>query len=197
MVVITVATVFDVAQYIMRKQNGITAMKLQKLVYYAQAWSLAWLDRPLFNEPIEAWRHGPVVRELFNMHRGHYTVTELPEGDPDRLTEEEKNVIDAVLERYGSVSPELLSMMTHQEKPWLEAREGLPDDAASNEVIDPQSMRDYYKRLSRKVAQDEEERGGLFYLMCLLADYRKVDDPEAERETRMWDEIEPVGREVW
>jgi uncharacterized phage-associated protein len=58
---IVVASVFDVAQYILRKQGGMTTMKLQKLVYYAQAWSLVWDEEPLFDQPIEAWSNGPGV----------------------------------------------------------------------------------------------------------------------------------------
>jgi uncharacterized phage-associated protein len=43
-------------------------MKLQKLVYYAQAWALVWDDEPIFDEEIEAWANGPVVRGLYEAH---------------------------------------------------------------------------------------------------------------------------------
>ena len=51
--------VLDIAAYILCKQGAMTAMKLQKLVYYSQAWSLVWDDKPLFRERIEAWANGP------------------------------------------------------------------------------------------------------------------------------------------
>lgn len=54
-------TVFDVAEYILEQHGEMTSMKLQKLVYYCQAWHLAWSDEPLFRESIEAWANGPVV----------------------------------------------------------------------------------------------------------------------------------------
>ena len=54
------ANVFDAAAYILEKQGAMTAMMLQKLVYYAQAWSLVWDQRPLFGNKIEAWANGPV-----------------------------------------------------------------------------------------------------------------------------------------
>ncbi|MCH7691617.1 MAG: DUF4065 domain-containing protein, partial [candidate division Zixibacteria bacterium] len=54
-------SVFDVAKYILSKLGGVSAMKLHKLLYYAQAWSLVWDERPLFQERIEAWVSGPVV----------------------------------------------------------------------------------------------------------------------------------------
>ena len=50
------AEVLDVAAYILKKQGPMTAMKLQKLVYYCQAWSLVWQSKPLFPNDIEAWQ---------------------------------------------------------------------------------------------------------------------------------------------
>ena len=59
------ANVFDVAKYILEKLGTLSTMKLQKLCYYCQAWSLVWDDTPLFDEKFEAWANGPVCRELF------------------------------------------------------------------------------------------------------------------------------------
>lgn len=59
------ANVFDVAKYILEVKGTMSTMKLQKLCYYAQAWSLVWDDKPLFGEEFEAWANGPVCRELF------------------------------------------------------------------------------------------------------------------------------------
>lgn len=67
------ASVFDVAAYILERQGPMTTWKLQKLVY-CQAWSLVWDDDVLFPEEIEAWANGPVVRELYNAHRGKRAV---------------------------------------------------------------------------------------------------------------------------
>ncbi len=62
------ATVFDVAAYILEQYSAIPTMKLQKLIYYCQAWSLVWDEEPLFSEDIEAWANGPVVRSLYEAH---------------------------------------------------------------------------------------------------------------------------------
>lgn len=72
------ASAHDVAAYILKRMGQMTAMKLQKLVYYSQAWSLVWDEAPLFNERIEAWANGPVVRELYEAHRGQFQVSEWP-----------------------------------------------------------------------------------------------------------------------
>ena len=63
------ATVFDVAKYVLKQLGSITTMKLQKLVYYCQAWSLGWDGKPLFGENFEAWANGPVCPELFHKHQ--------------------------------------------------------------------------------------------------------------------------------
>ena len=63
-------SVHDVAAYILKKQGEMSAMKLQKLVYYSQAWSLVWDEKPLFRAQIEAWANGPVVRSLYDVGGG-------------------------------------------------------------------------------------------------------------------------------
>ena len=71
-----IVSVFDVACYVMSRVKECTTMKLQKLLYYCQAWYLVWNDKPLFSENIEAWANGPVIRELYNFHKGLFTITE-------------------------------------------------------------------------------------------------------------------------
>lgn len=138
------ANVHDVAAYILRRQGPMSAMKLQKLVYYSQAWHLVWDDGPLFDAPIEAWANGPVVHALFDRHRGAFTVTNWPGGDARRLTKDERETIDAVLRDYGSLSGRQLSHLTHGEEPWRRAREGLgPTDRSSNEIT-PDALARYY-----------------------------------------------------
>ncbi len=67
-------SVHDVAAYILKKQGEMSAMKLQKLVYYSQAWSLVWDEKPLFRAQVEAWANGPVARSLYDKHRGQFAV---------------------------------------------------------------------------------------------------------------------------
>jgi len=141
------ADVFDVAQYILQKQSAMTAMKLQKLVYYSQAWSLVWDEKPLFSEKIEAWANGPVVRELFGLHRGQFIVDSIERGDVNNLTQEEKETIDAVLDFYSGKNAQWLSDLTHIEAPWLEARKGIPDGDNCENEITLSSMHEYYSSI--------------------------------------------------
>ncbi|MBN1188995.1 MAG: DUF4065 domain-containing protein [Dehalococcoidales bacterium] len=138
------ADVYDVAEYILQKQGPMTAMKLQKLVYYCQAWSLVWDEEPLFSEKIRAWRMGPVVRELYDLHKGAFTITGLPVGDPHNLSRKQKDTIDCVLSAYGQKSAQWLSDLAHMEDPWNLAREGYPDDTNCDNEITLESMAEYY-----------------------------------------------------
>lgn len=143
------ATVHDVAAYILNKMGRMTTMKLQKLVYYSQAWSLVWDDRPMFREPIQAWVNGPVVPNLYNVHRGLFDIKEWPKGDPDKLSRVQRETVDAVLGFYGDKSSQWLSDLTHSEKPWKDARRGLgPADRGGNEITHA-SMAEYYSGLPR------------------------------------------------
>lgn len=68
-------TVFDVAKYILDRCGAMSAMKLQKLVFYSQAMSLVWDDQPLFDDDFQAWAKGPVCKSLFDAHKGMYMLT--------------------------------------------------------------------------------------------------------------------------
>ena len=139
--------VFDVAAYILDKMEQMTTMKLQKLVYYSQAWSLVWDEKQLFEEDIEAWANGPVVRDLFDYHRGMYEISEMPIGNPRLLNQEQRETVDAVLEYYGDKSAQWLIELTHMEDPWIQARKGLPPLERGSRVMSLDAIADYYSSL--------------------------------------------------
>lgn len=141
------ATAHDVAAYILENSGSMSAMKLQKLVYYSQAWHLVWEEEPLFREGVEAWANGPVVRELYDVHRGQFTVARWPEGSPDALTDREKGSVDAILRHYGDKSAFWLSEATHREDPWRDARGDLGPSDRSGREITQAAMAEYYGSL--------------------------------------------------
>jgi uncharacterized phage-associated protein len=143
-----VADVFDVAAYILRERGPMTALKLQKLVYYSQAWSLVWDERPLFDEQIEAWTYGPVVPALYDLHRGRLEVSKLPRGDASALDFDEAETVDAVLAYYGSKPTWWLSDLTHMEDPWRDARKGCAEGERCSEPITHAALFEYYSSLS-------------------------------------------------
>ena len=143
-------SVMDVAAYILGKQGRMTTWKLQKLCYYAQAWSLVWDEEPLFKERIEAWAGGPVVPKLYSWHRGRFHVkTPPPSGVPDRLDSDQRETVDAILQDYGDESAAALSVMTHNEAPWRDARRraNLRIGERGNAQIRRDSMAEYYDGL--------------------------------------------------
>jgi uncharacterized phage-associated protein len=148
--------VFDVAAYILEKMDTLTTMKLQKLIYYSQAWSLVWDEKPLFEENIEAWANGPVVRELFDYHRGMYEISEMPIGNPRLLDQNQQETVDAVLEYYGHRSVQWLIDLSHMEDPWIHARKGLPPLERGNRVIPLDAMAHYYSSLSADEDLEDE-----------------------------------------
>ena len=142
-------SVFDTAKYILRSQGRITTMKLQKLCYYSQAWSLAWDEVPLFDEDFQAWANGPVCPELFYHLKGQFSVQEssMTKGDISNLSSSEKDTIDKVLKEYGDKSPQWLSDLTHLENPWKDARQGIPSGDRCSNIIEKERIQEYYAGL--------------------------------------------------
>lgn len=145
------ANVFNVARYVLDKCGPMSTWKLQKLCYYSQAWSLAWTGEPIFQEDFEAWSNGPVCPNLFQVHRGLFTVTEknIPqtyESDPP-LNAGQIETIDRVLEEYGSWEPYELREQTHMERPWKDARGDVAVGERCQTVIQKSAIGEYYGSL--------------------------------------------------
>lgn len=142
-------SVFDTAQYILSRTGVLTTMKLQKLCYYAQAWSLVWDEQPLFNEEIQAWSNGPVIPALYNAHKGMYAIDALSIGDGSVLSSSQQETVNTVIDFYSQYNPQQLSDLTHMEDPWKNARSGIPDQVRSTSTISHSSMAEYYSSLDR------------------------------------------------
>ncbi len=124
------ATVFDVADYFLAKTDPelgdiMTNLKVQKLIYYAQGFSMAILGKPLFGETIEAWEHGPVCPDLYqkykkNKARPIYSKKNLREaGTP--FTAKQRKLLDDVYKTYGCFAAWTLRDITHQDTAWHNA----------------------------------------------------------------------------
>lgn len=121
------ATCSDVARYFLYKTNPeigdtISNLKLQKLVYYAQGFSLAIFGTPLFDEAIKAWEHGPVVPSLYHDYK-QYEAGSIPSLDQfadSPFSDEQIELLDEVYEVFGQFSAWALRNMTHSEPPWSE-----------------------------------------------------------------------------
>lgn len=125
------------------KGSPITNLKLQKLLYYAQAWHLAIYSVELFPDDFEAWVHGPVVPAVFRAFRSSNWATLTPQGTIS-LRHEAIYHLKQVWKVYGKFSAFELERMTHSEEPWRKARKGLAPDEPSHEIISKSSIKKYY-----------------------------------------------------
>ena len=139
-------TCFDIARYFLAHVNedygdNISNLKLQKLVYYAQGFHLALYDKALFNEPIEAWTHGPVVPALYRKYKdfGAGAIPIPRDMDFSIYDEQTKELLNDIFEVFGQFSAWKLRNMTHTEPPWKDA------STCANEIISHESMKEYFK----------------------------------------------------
>lgn len=137
-------TAQDIADYFLSLVDEdcgdtISNLKLQKLVYYAQGFCLALTGNTLFDEPILAWQHGPVIRSLWDKYNA-YGASPIPRPtvfDLNKFDAFTKELLDDVWEVYGQFSAWKLRNLTHDEKPWL--------DTVQNQIILPELMEAYFK----------------------------------------------------
>lgn len=150
-----ICTATEIARWFVNRvdrESGdiISHLKLQKLVYYAQAWYLANFEKPLFDEEIEAWTHGPVVQSVWNEYK-QYGWDAIPAGEEPNLELRIKAILELIFERYGDMGAKALENMTHREEPWRKTRGNLPLEARCNRPIKKETMRDYYGKKIGKV----------------------------------------------
>lgn len=141
-------TAFKIADYFIYIANDthsfLSNLKLQKLVYYAQAWHLAFYDTPLFNEDFEAWGHGSVIPALFEEYQKFSFKPIEKEVEEPHFPEELQEFLDKIVDDYFFRDGYELELMVCEEEPWLAARGDLPKDQDANAPITKESMRDYY-----------------------------------------------------
>jgi uncharacterized phage-associated protein len=138
-------TAQNVAEYFLFKANenedsDVSNMKLQKLIYYAQAFHLALFDKPLFNEEFEAWMHGPVCPAIYREYKS-YGSAPIPANSDIELnmfSDEQLELLEEVYDVFGQFSAWKLRNMTHEESPWKENEE-------TSGIISKKSMMEFYK----------------------------------------------------
>lgn len=146
----------DLASYILAALGPMSHLKLQKLLYYSEAWHLALYGQSLIGDDFKAWVHGPVCLEVWHAAKklsvlnGEIRIkasgkVKAKERLEKTLNKDQKRLIDDVLEEYGGKSAHYLECLTHSELPWIEARAGIPDDQPSTNKIKKSTMRDFYR----------------------------------------------------
>ena len=141
-------SIHDVADYIILKVKSedetasLINLKLQKLLYYVQAWSYGINKKPMFEGEFEAWIHGPVNRAIYD----RFSPTNIADckNKEMKFSDEDTEFIDFILENYLKYSGAELERLSHNEKPWLETRGDLGVNERCDKIIAPELMMDYY-----------------------------------------------------
>lgn len=158
----------DIARYtglsLLSKGLSVSPLKLQKILYYEQAWYMVFFGREntLFEEVPQAWVNGPVYPGVYMEYRDkvegmcdHLTAKNFGTEDVEaslremlgvlRFSDDEREMLEQVILMYGAKSQNQLIFMTHSELPWCEMREGLQPYERSTKEISLDTMHDYYK----------------------------------------------------
>lgn len=134
------------------KNNGddLTHMQAQKLLYVAHGYSLAFLNEPLLEEPVCAWRYGPVIPSVYYAlrHNRSNPISEKASSTsvvPEKVDSKTASLLDLIYETYGKLSGVLLSEFTHRPgTPWSQAM------AKRENIISDASIKEYYLRLAQR-----------------------------------------------
>lgn len=152
-----------VIAYIFEKLEEVTPLMLQKLLYFIQGIYSALYGKPIFTEDCRAWVHGPVYPEVYDLFRDFkYNPIDdarfaLLEGTKGALTEDEKRVLDLVVNTFGMYGGKVLEKITHNEEPWMEARHGYGDSIPSSEILLKERIMKYYIAVNQRYGIDTED----------------------------------------
>ena len=152
-----------VIAYLCKKLEEVTPLMLQKQLYFIQGIYSALYGRPIFGEDCRAWIHGPVYPEVYDLFRDFkYNPIDdarfaLLEGTEGALTEDEKRVVELVVNTFGIYGGKVLEKITHNEEPWLEARKGYDDSIPSSALLPKERIMQYYIAVNRKYGIDTED----------------------------------------
>ena len=125
--------------------ENLTNLKLQKLLYYADAWNLALRDAPLFPENFKAWVHGPVLVSQYHRFKDYKWQPITEDIARPELSEELCTHLNEIVDVFGCETAVALELMTHREEPWLEARGDIGSTDVSSAPISKETMKRYYR----------------------------------------------------
>lgn len=145
----TVSTINEVSDYFLSKEE-MTPKKLQKICYYAYAWYLTLYEDYLFdNGKFEAWVHGPVNVELYSKYKMYGWKNICKKNEP-KLIPEIKEFLNIIYNTFSGFSGDELENMTHNETPWIEARQGLDPEVPCNYLLNDTTIIQFYKKLGER-----------------------------------------------
>lgn len=145
----------QIISYIFDRLDEVTPLMLQKILYYSQGISYAVQGKALFNEDCEAWVHGPVYPDVYALFKDFkYSPIDdvkfnVVKNSNYELSKDNKNILDLVLDTFGIYGGKTLEKITHEERPWITARNGYGDNVSSNEIISKDAINDYFTMIDK------------------------------------------------
>lgn len=144
--------IYSVTLYIINKIKEIDTLAIQKILYFLDGMSPLFLDNWLLDTQPEAWKYGPVYKEIYEClsYYGYKKIdyNELLKEKTIDLEEKEKLYIDTVLESFACYSSAILREMTHLTDPWINARVGLNENDSSNRIISHDDIGEYFNKIA-------------------------------------------------
>jgi uncharacterized phage-associated protein len=127
-----------------KEREGITNLKLQKMLYFAQAYYLSKIGKPLFSDDIEAWAYGPVVPDVYKKLKSNKSNPIICEEDRSAISDDDKENLKKIWGTFGGYSATKLVDITHAHTPWKEA------SLSINKIISHKAIKEYYAPLLNK-----------------------------------------------
>lgn len=158
--------------YIFEQMKEVTPLALQKLLYFIQGIYMVLFEKPLYEEDCMAWVHGPVYEDVYDLFRDFkYNPIEddrfaIFKDRFEELNEHEKKVINLVINTFGKYSGKVLEDITHEERPWKNARVGYEASEPSREIISKDEIKNYFEYVADKYGVDTESK-----LNCYIQSY--------------------------
>jgi uncharacterized phage-associated protein len=151
-----VYSAMTIAKWIINKVHP-EPLKLQKLLYLAQGYSYAFYDEPLFNDEIEGWVHGPVVRSVYNKYKD-YQYNPIKENyNVSKLDKEAEEVLNYVINNFAQYDSKTLENISHNQEPWINSRKGLDPDERSDKTISKSDIANYFTNEIYQPGEEEWE----------------------------------------
>nr|DAU09212.1 MAG TPA: hypothetical protein [Caudoviricetes sp.] len=146
----------QIADWILSQLNSnsgdtISPLKLQKLLYYCQAWHYTIFNEVLFDERIEAWTHGPVVPSQFKRFNNidFYQNIKVKNFKYIKLKSKTEQLLNEVVGIYNKCTDDHLELLVKREDPWKETRGDIPEYAHSDKEITLNLMKEYYSSINK------------------------------------------------
>lgn len=143
--------VVKVASYIYQRYQDelnveIDEMKLHKLLYFSQRESIIRTGQPMFREQFAAWKYGPVIVKVRDLYKTK-TLNEMPTKEELAPFIESFNF---VFKNYAVKDSWTLSLLTHCESSWLNAREGYAQDEHCDNKLELDDIRKDAERIKMR-----------------------------------------------